>query len=45
LGFGVSAKIFSKNIVILSREMPFFGEAPKQFWAIITKFDFFGFFG
>ena len=42
LGFGVFAKIFSKNIVIPSREIPFFGEAPQRFWAIIAKFGFFG---
>jgi hypothetical protein len=29
-GFGVFAKIFSKNIVIPSKEIPFFGEAPKM---------------
>jgi hypothetical protein len=34
-GFGVFAEIFSKNIMIPSREIPFFGEAPKRFWAII----------
>jgi hypothetical protein len=43
LGFGVFAKIFSKNIVIPSREIPFFGKAPQRFWAIITKFGFFSF--
>jgi hypothetical protein len=37
-GFGVFAEIFSKNIMIPSREIPFFGEAPKWFWAIIAKF-------
>jgi hypothetical protein len=37
-GFGVFAEIFSKNIMIPSREIPFFGEAPQQFWAIIAKF-------
>jgi hypothetical protein len=42
LGFGVFAKIFSKNIVIPSKEIPFFGKAPLRFWAIITKFGFFG---
>jgi hypothetical protein len=36
-------RVFSKNIVIPSREIPFFGEAPQQFWAIIAKFCFFGF--
>jgi hypothetical protein len=36
------AKIFSKNIVIPSKEIPFFGEAPQRFWAIIAKFSFFG---
>jgi hypothetical protein len=40
-GFGVFANIFSKNIVIPSREIPFFGEAPQQFWVIIAKFGFF----
>jgi hypothetical protein len=39
-GFGVFAKIFSKNIVIPSIEIPLFGEAPKRFWAIIAKFGF-----
>jgi hypothetical protein len=34
---------FLKNIVIPSREIPIFGEAPQQFWAIIAKFSFFGF--
>jgi hypothetical protein len=29
--------------VIPSREIPFFGEAPQQFWVIIAKFGFFGF--
>jgi hypothetical protein len=42
LGFGVFAKIFSKNIVIPSKEIPFFGEAHQRFWVIITKFGFFG---
>jgi hypothetical protein len=42
LGFGVFAKIFSKNIVIPSKEIPFFGKAHQRFWAIITKFGFFG---
>jgi hypothetical protein len=37
-GFGVFAKIFSKNIIFPSRESPFFGEAPQRFWVIITKF-------
>jgi hypothetical protein len=37
-GFGVFAEIFSKNIVIPSKEIPFFGEAPKRFWAIVAKF-------
>jgi hypothetical protein len=37
-GFGVFAEIFSKNIMIPSREIPFFGDAPKRFWAIIAKF-------
>jgi hypothetical protein len=38
-GFGVFAEIFSKNIMIPSREIPLFGEAPQRlFWAIITKF-------
>jgi hypothetical protein len=41
-GFGVFAKIFSKNIVIPSKEIPFFGEAHQWFWVIITKFGFFG---
>jgi hypothetical protein len=41
-GFGVFAEIFSKNIVIPSKEIPFFGEAQKRFWAIIAKFGFFG---
>jgi hypothetical protein len=36
------AKIFSKNIVIPSKEIPFFGEAHQRFWAIIAKFGFFG---
>jgi hypothetical protein len=40
LGFGVLAEIFSKNIVIPSKEIPFFGKAPKWFWAIIAKFGF-----
>jgi hypothetical protein len=40
LGFGVFAKIFYKNIVIPSKEIPFFGEAPIRFWAIIAKFGF-----
>jgi hypothetical protein len=40
LGFGVFAKIFSKNIVIPSKEIPFFGEAPKRFWANIAKCGF-----
>jgi hypothetical protein len=40
LGFGVFAKIFSKNIVIPSKEIPHFGQAPKRFWAIIAKFGF-----
>jgi hypothetical protein len=39
-GFGVFAKIFSKNTVIPSKEIPLFGEAPKRFWAIIAKFGF-----
>jgi hypothetical protein len=43
LGFGVFAKIFSEKIMIPSREIPFFGEAPQRFWAIIAKFGFFGF--
>jgi hypothetical protein len=30
-GFGVFAKIFSKNIVIPSKEIPFFGEAHQRF--------------
>jgi hypothetical protein len=38
----VFAKIFSKNIVIPSKEIPFFGEAHQWFWAIIAKFGFFG---
>jgi hypothetical protein len=29
--------------MIPSREIPFFGEAPERFWAIIAKFGFFGF--
>ena len=41
-GFGVFAEIFSKNIVIPSKEIPFFGEAHPRFWAIIAKFGFFG---
>jgi hypothetical protein len=41
LGFGVFAKIFSKNIVIPSKEIPFFGEAHQRFWAITAKFGFF----
>jgi hypothetical protein len=41
-GFGVFAKIFSKNIVIPSKEIPFFGEAHQRFWAIIAEFGFFG---
>jgi hypothetical protein len=41
-GFGVFAKIFSKNIVIPSKDIPFFGEAHQRFWAIIAKFGFFG---
>jgi hypothetical protein len=44
LGFGVFAKIFSKNIVIPSKEIPFFGEAHQRFWAIIAKLGFFGVF-
>jgi hypothetical protein len=43
LGFEVFAKIFSKNIIIQSREIPFFGEAPQRFWVLIAKFGFFGF--
>jgi hypothetical protein len=43
LGFGVFAEIFSKYIMIPSREIPFFGEAPQWFWVIIAKFGFFGF--
>jgi hypothetical protein len=39
-GFRVFAEIFSKNIVIPSKEIPFFGEALKRFWAIIAKFGF-----
>jgi hypothetical protein len=39
-GFGVFSEIFSKNIVIPSKEIPFFGEAPKRFWVIIAKFGF-----
>jgi hypothetical protein len=39
-GFRVFAKIFSKNIVISSKEIAFFGEALKRFWAIIAKFGF-----
>jgi hypothetical protein len=39
-GFRVFAEIFSKNIVIPSKDIPFFGEAPKRFWAIIAKFGF-----
>jgi hypothetical protein len=38
LGFGVFAKIFSKNIMIPSREIPFFGKAQQWFWVIIAKF-------
>jgi hypothetical protein len=41
-GFGVFAEIFSKNIVIPSKEIPFFGDAHQRFWAIIAKFGFFG---
>jgi hypothetical protein len=41
-GFGVFAEIFSKNIVIPLKEIPFFGEAHQRFWAIIAKFGFFG---
>jgi hypothetical protein len=41
-GFGVFAEIFSKNIVIPSKEIPFFGKAHQRFWAIIAKFGFFG---
>jgi hypothetical protein len=41
-GFGVFAEIFSKNIVIPSKEIPFFREAPQRFWAIIAKFGFLG---
>jgi hypothetical protein len=40
LGFGVFAEIFSKNIVIPLKEIPFFGETLKRFWAIIAKFGF-----
>jgi hypothetical protein len=43
LRFEVFAEIFSKNIMIPSREIPFFGKAPQRFWAIITKFGFFSF--
>jgi hypothetical protein len=39
-GFGVFAEIFHNNIVIPSKEIPFFGQAPKRFWAIIAKFGF-----
>jgi hypothetical protein len=39
---GFLPEIFSKNIVIPSKEIPFFGEAHQRFWAIITKFGFFG---
>jgi hypothetical protein len=42
-GFGVFAEICSKNIVIPSTEIPFFGEAPQRFWEIVAKFGFFGF--
>jgi hypothetical protein len=35
-------QIFSKNIVIPSKEIPFFGKAHQRFWAIIAKFGFFG---
>jgi hypothetical protein len=35
------ADILSKNIMIPSREIPFFGEALQRFWAIIAKFGFF----
>jgi hypothetical protein len=41
-GFGVFAEISSKNIVIPSKEIPFFGETHQRFWAIIAKFGFFG---
>jgi hypothetical protein len=37
-GFGIFAKIFSKNTVIPSREIPSFCEAPQWFWVIIAKF-------
>jgi hypothetical protein len=43
-GFRDFAEIFSKNIVIPSKEIPFFGKAPKRFWAIIAKFGFLCFF-
>jgi hypothetical protein len=33
---------FLQNIVIPSKEIPFFGEAYQRFWAIIAKFGFFG---
>jgi hypothetical protein len=42
-GIWVFAKTFSKNIVIPSKEIPFFGKAPKWFWAVIAKFGFFGY--
>jgi hypothetical protein len=48
-GFGVFAEIFSKNIVIPSKEIPFFGEAPKtilgdyrQIWFLRCSSVFFG---
>jgi hypothetical protein len=37
VGFGVFAKIFSKNIVIPSREIPFFGEAPNSFGRLLPN--------
>jgi hypothetical protein len=39
---GFLPKFSPKNIVIASKEIPFFGEAHQRFWAIIAKFGFFG---
>jgi hypothetical protein len=44
-GFGVFAKIFSKNIVIPSKEIPFFGKAHQWFWAILPNSVSLVFFG
>jgi hypothetical protein len=30
-------KFSQKNIVIASREIPFFGEAPQQFWQLLPN--------